>query len=98
MPRYKWAAFTKFLDVARDQALQNNVLLSGYEQKESVHDTCTNCGRTGHRSRKCPSAGGQRPNHATVGSSSTTAVTVTDHATKQEREKKARSDCGKCLL
>ena len=92
--RSKWAAFTKFLEVARDQALQNKVLLAGYEQKE-MDNTCSNCGGVGHRPKRCPSGGGQRQGHAAVGA---TVASNGDTSTKQEREKQARSECGKCPL
>ena len=95
--RSKWAAFTKFLEVARDQALQNKVLLSGYEKKDQ-DDTCHNCGGSGHRANKCPSTKGLRTPTTPVRAYSSAAVTPSEEAAKQEREKKARSDCGKCPL
>ena len=94
--RSKWAAFTKFLEIARDQAVQNKVLLAGYEQKD-MEGTCRNCGGVGHRARNCPSSsGGQKHGHA--GSTSVTTLSGADSSTKQEREKQARTECGKCPL
>ena len=98
MYRSKWAAFTKFLEVARDQALQNKVLMAGYEQTELDTDkTCGNCGGSGHKSKRCPSPRvQQQPSPATICSAA--AVTASEQEEKHEREKKARSECGKCPL
>ena len=88
----KWAALIKFLDIARDQAVQTKVLMAGYEQKELVNG-CRKCGGSGHKARDCPSNG---QNRGSVNSFS--ANTASDDGQKKEREKKAEKDCGKCPL
>ena len=51
--RSKWTGLMRFLDEARNQALQNKVLLCGFEQNESV-ETCKICDSSEHRTKKCP--------------------------------------------
>ena len=52
--RSKWAAFTKFLEIAREQAVKSKVLLATCEQKEVETFKCRNCGAPGHKASKCP--------------------------------------------
>ena len=92
MYRSKWAAFTKFLEIAREQAVKSNVLLATCEQKEVETFKCRICGGPGHKAAKCP-VGAVRTGHA--GSASVTTV-ADDASAKQEREKKARTEAGRC--
>ena len=88
----KWAALTKFLEVARDQAVQTKVFMAGLEQKE-VEVLCKRCGGSGHRAKHCPS------NNQRIGSMNSTSVTAAaGDNQKKEREKKAEKECGKCPL
>lgn len=84
--RSKWAGFTKFMDVARDQALQNKVLLSSYDQPANT-DACRKCNEV-HGSKKCPVAN--------INSSKVKADS--SNSDKQDRVRKAKSDCGICPL
>ena len=51
----KWAGFMRFMEVAREQALQTKVLMAGYEQS-GTDVACHKCGAAGHIARKCPDA------------------------------------------
>ena len=93
--RSKWAAFIKFLESAREQAVQKKVLLASYESDDpSVN--CRNCGGNGHLAKRCPSNSVQKSSH--VGVSSAIKTQSTDSDSKQDREKVARSECGLCPL
>ena len=52
----KWSAFKKFLEISREQALQNKVLLSTYRESD-VDDKqvlqCRKCGEEGHVAKRC---------------------------------------------
>ena len=85
----KWAGFVKFLEVARDQALQNKVLLSCYAPPATPDSSCKKCG-VNHGHKKCPSA--------SVNTTNAKPVTPDPNIDKKEREKKARVECGKCPL
>jgi hypothetical protein len=92
---YKWDAFMKFLDQARDRALQSKVLLSSYEDEEGEKLTCKKCGLSGHKMRNCP----------TVKANSANASKVSEDEDDRDIEKKKkklkkeqREECGKCPL
>ena len=51
----KWAAFMKYMEVAREQALQTKVLMGDYGQSDSTSGgpgNCHKCGKTGHKIKK----------------------------------------------
>ena len=79
----------KFLDQARDRALQSKVLLSSYEEDESEKLGCQKCGLSGHRIKNCP----------TVKAHSANANEVPDDKDKNKKLKKLqREECGRCPL
>ena len=95
----KWAAFMRFLDISRDQALQNKVLLSSYEKEESDRgQSCRRCGGSGHIAKVCPSNG----NKAVVAAVISKREDIKNvHVDKKERDvekKKLKDECGKCPL
>ena len=87
----KWSAFMAFLEAARDQALQNKVLMSYCQSTPSSEgdNTCSRCGTSHSANKKCPMA------KAHLGKVTGGAD---DDAGRKEREKKARIECGKCPL
>ena len=88
--RSKWAGLMKFLDEARNQALQNKVLLCGFEQDEAV-ESCKICGSSEHRTKKCPKKGvSASANPQQVGNLS--------DSKKKEMMQKEKALCGKCPL
>ena len=89
----KWEAFMKFLDQARDKALQSKVLLSSYDTEE--FEKCRKCGSSSHRAKNCTDV---KANSATVSK-------VADEDSDEDNEKKSRKlkkrqkdECGKCPL
>ena len=93
----KWAGFMKFLDISRDQSLQNKVLLSSYEKEEQnrgTHDqTCRKCGGSGHVAKMCPS------NKAVIAAVNVKKDGIANATNNKEEEKrKAKQECGKCPL
>ena len=82
--RSKWAALMKFLDGAREQAVESKVLLADCEQKET-DENCRRCGGTGHRAKKCPTA-----------SMNAFGVSDGNKDAAKNKEVKLRAECGKC--
>ena len=85
--QYKWDAFVKFLDQARDQALQTKVLLSSYEDnssEDSIHQ-CKSCNKEHPKNKKCSA----KINNG--------KITVDDND-KKKLKKQKREECGKCPL
>ena len=92
LDRSKWAAFMKFMEVARDQALQTKVLMAGYEQVDGDR-TCHKCGKVGHKAIKCPEI---RANSASLTAQKNGGKYDTEDKVKEM--KKAKEECGKCPL
>ena len=88
--RSKWAAAMKFLDEARNQALQNKVLLCGFEQIE-VDSSCKICDSSDHKTKKCPKKG-------FTASTNIKQTEVLTEAQNKEKMQKERALCGKCPL
>ena len=88
--RSKWAGFIKFLELARNQALQNKVLLTNYEQNDAKI-ICRKCGGSGHVAKECPT------NTAKINNTNFNQVEETSEEKKKEK-RKARDDCGNCPL
>ena len=90
----KWEAFMKFMDIIREQALQNKVLLSCYEQQPiPASEICKKCNAAHGANRKCLNVGAAAAN-AVNGK----VENGNGDADKKEREKKAKDECGKCPL
>ena len=91
----KWCGFVKYLEIARDQAIQNKVLLSEYDVKEA-DIICRSCGGRGHKANKCTSSTSHRAGH--IGAVTVVKDSAADPVTKQERERRDRATCGTCPL
>ena len=89
--RSTWAAMTKFLEEARIQALQNKVLMCGFEENETLESKCKICGSSEHKTKRCPNKGASHASN----------VKFSDHdseAKKKENMEKEKALCGKCPL
>ena len=80
----KWSAFKKFLDISREQALQNKVLFSTYRESD-VDDKqvlqCRKCGEEGHVAKRCVVKGVL---------SAATIMKVDDYFKERGREEKGK--------
>ena len=89
MDKSKWAALMRFMEVAREQALQTKVLMAGYEKSES-EAACHKCGKTGHKAKKCTEV---KANSANV------SVDRKDEEDRNKKDKKkAKEECGRCPI
>ena len=105
--RSKWAAFVKFMEVAREEALQTKVLMTGYEKPDKPESSgaCHRCGKVGHKAKHCPEAKVNAVHvegdtgHGSCSSLAAQGKDETKDPTKnKEDKKKARENCGKCPL
>ena len=80
----------RFLDEARDQALQTKVLMAGYESTEKSN-ACHRCGKADHKAKNCHDI---KANAAKVLKDSSGEG---DDKIKKEK-KRLREECGKCPL
>ena len=100
----EWAAFIKFLEVSRNQALETKVLLCGFENDNTDQDkkldkadhdkkfVCRKCSGLGHKAKDCSSPVNKAATHTAT--ASTAAINVEKQ--KKEKKRKAEKKCGKC--
>ena len=84
----KWTALMKFLEVAREQALQTKVLMMGYDQTD-FSGSCHKCGKSGHKGKNC----------SDIKVNNTRASGVQgDKINLKDEKKQAKDNVGKCPL